>query len=112
MNIECINSSLLMINNWIQSGRINDNHIIEMEISEQKNKDILKQISICKKIQKNDDIIGKKCFICNNNFKENEYKRTLKSCNHIFHKKCIDKLIIENFKCPQCDTCVFQQHLS
>lgn len=83
-----------------------------MEICEQKNKDILKQISICKKIKKYDDIIGKKCFICNNNFKENEYKRTLKSCNHIFHKKCIDKLIIKNFKCPQCDTCVFHQHLS
>ncbi len=45
------------------------------------------------------------CLICNNNIKHDEYIRKT-PCNHIFHKKCLDKLIISyNFTCcPHCYT--------
>ena len=102
MNLNEINNSLDMINYWYQTGYINSNHTVEIEIAEYKKKDILKILGTYKKINKNDDIIKSDCSICNNNFKCNEYKRILPKCKHIFHKKCIDKIIINQFKCPIC----------
>ena len=47
--------------------------------------------------------LDKTCSICCEDFKLNEYKRTLR-CNHIFHKKCIDKWF-NSFKKVNCPTC-------
>lgn len=49
------------------------------------------------------------CCICCQNVKSNEYIREL-NCNHKFHKKCIDKWLLqsmkekENVSCPICRT--------
>lgn len=42
------------------------------------------------------------CFICLQKYNKKEYKRTLKCCNHYFHKKCIDKWLKTNSCCPLC----------
>jgi len=58
-----------------------------------------------KKIKKGDDIITQQdcCAICLNNYKEGSYKREL-PCGHCFHKKCIDKWLMNNKKmsCALC----------
>ena len=43
------------------------------------------------------------CAICLEEYKPGTYKRTI-SCNHTFHKKCIDKWFKKsnNFNCPIC----------
>ena len=66
------------------------------------------ELSHYKKITNNDNLIkeNKSCSICLNNYKINEYTRTLK-CNHTFHKECIDKWAVKNRTCPLCrDDCV------
>jgi hypothetical protein len=47
------------------------------------------------------------CSICQNNFIKGEYFRELPICEHIYHKKCIDKWFskdLENMRCPICRT--------
>jgi len=56
---------------------------------------------------KNDDSLLKEdemCNICLNHYKHREYKRVLQKCKHVFHKKCIDKWLIQSNKmdCPRC----------
>ena len=34
-------------------------------------------------------------------YKENEYKREIK-CKHIYHKKCVDKWLKQDYSCPMC----------
>ena len=67
----------------------------------QKNINIL--LDKYRKIKEDDIIVKKKlcCPICLEEFKPNEYKRTL-NCNHLFHKRCIDKWIKVNNTCPVC----------
>lgn len=101
-----------MVDKWIDSGFINTDHVIEMEILVQKKKDIIKFLGNYKKINKNDDLINKLCPICNSNFECNEYKRVLPICHHIFHKKCIDKIIVNLCECPKCKTSIFPNNLN
>jgi len=45
------------------------------------------------------------CAICCSNFKEGEYYRKLPICEHVYHKKCIDKWFTRDknhMKCPIC----------
>ena len=45
------------------------------------------------------------CTICQDFIKKNEHKITLNSCSHVFHKKCLNKLLKHNilkFNCPNC----------
>ena len=47
------------------------------------------------------------CSICCNSFNHGEYFRTLPICNHVYHKKCIDKWFTKdknNMRCPICRT--------
>ncbi len=46
------------------------------------------------------------CTICFDNYKCGEYKRELHKCNHVFHKKCIDRWLktTPNMECPVCRT--------
>ena len=36
-------------------------------------------------------------------YEEGENLRTL-ICNHVFHKDCVDKWLVEKRKCPLCNT--------
>jgi hypothetical protein len=52
------------------------------------------------------------CWICGNSISNNMIIRTL-PCQHLFHKRCIDKwLIYNNFKCAQCSECISVQTVS
>lgn len=43
-----------------------------------------------------------KCTICLEDFTDQSCVRKM-DCNHVFHKKCIDKWLLEyNYKCPMC----------
>ena len=46
---------------------------------------------------------NKECGICLEEFKQNEYIRTL-GCNHCYHKRCVDKWFKKNMSCPVCRT--------
>jgi len=65
-------------------------------------KDIDERICKSQKIKKNDDVIGKSCLICMEEYKEGMFKRLLPKCKHFFHKKCIDKWLKKNASCPIC----------
>ena len=54
-----------------------------------------------KKIKGSDKLLDTDCPICHESFKLNEFQRTL-TCNHVFHKKCIDKWLKDNLNCPMC----------
>ena len=55
-----------------------------------------------KKIKENDILTETVCSICLENYKKNEFYRVL-NCNHIFHKKCIDRwLKKDHLNCPMC----------
>lgn len=55
-----------------------------------------------KRIKDNDPLLGNNCTICINQYIKGEYKRTL-SCQHSFHKKCVDKWFkYGNTSCPIC----------
>ena len=118
-NINTLNNISRMINEFYENQKINNVHfdnnndiILDIEIELD---DSLKENNYFKNckhintilnnsiyIKGNDDIIGKKCLICMDNFKHKEYKRILPGCKHYFHKKCIDKWLKKNSTCPVC----------
>lgn len=65
-------------------------------------KEINEKVNKSEKIKKNDIILNEICFICMDNYKCLELKRTLPKCNHYFHKKCIDKWLTRKASCPIC----------
>jgi hypothetical protein len=80
-----------------------NNEITEQEKNHFKNcNEINTKLCKSEKIKKDDPILSEQCFICMDNYKELELKRTLPNCKHCFHKKCIDKWIKKNASCPVC----------
>lgn len=59
-------------------------------------------LCVSEKIKKDDPLLNETCFICIDQYKCNELKRTLPSCKHCFHKKCIDKWLKKKASCPIC----------
>ena len=61
---------------------------------------------VCKpvRIKENDNLIINKecCNICCEDYIIGHYKRILPSCNHVFHKKCVDKWLKTKSNCPIC----------
>jgi hypothetical protein len=61
---------------------------------------------VCKpvRIKDSDDLIINKecCNICCEDYITGQYKRKLPSCNHVFHKKCVDKWLKSKSNCPIC----------
>jgi hypothetical protein len=54
------------------------------------------------------------CSICQNDFIKGEYIRELPICQHIYHKKCIDKWFskdLKNMRCPICRECHTKEKL-
>tara|TARA_B100001059_G_C17767393_1_gene546399 strand:+ start:640 stop:1101 length:462 start_codon:yes stop_codon:yes gene_type:complete len=113
---DLINSITQNINNLSGGNNNQSSFTIEYEIinsdeqtnntNEKKeitNKDIHTHLGSYKRINIDDDLIKHKssCPICLEEFKVGEYKRCL-SCNHTYHKKCIDKWIKKCNTCPEC----------
>jgi len=110
------NSNLININNNednliefdIEFEYINDyNNDNDTENNENNYFKSCKEINenLCKseKIKKDDKLLGNTCLICQEDFKIGEYKRKLpNNCNHIYHKKCIDKWLKKKNSCPIC----------
>ena len=101
----------LLANNQIDSDYSNNAQItIKYNIKKNiKNKKILfKHFEKYKRIKDTDELIinKKNCHICLQNYKIGEYKRNLHYCNHVFHRKCIDKWLLysKNMECPLCRT--------
>jgi len=59
------------------------------------------------KLGKNDPHIGDECCICLDEFK-NRSKVSRIECCHVFHKKCIEKWLLERAVCPLCKFDVFE----
>ena len=59
---------------------------------------------LCKpvKIKIGDEVLNEDCLICMEKYKLNQFKRTLPTCKHYFHKKCVDKWLKQNSSCPIC----------
>lgn len=110
--LEELNSNSNILN--ITNNQIDGDYVqfdIEFEINQEEDtpSDYFKTCSdinnrLCKseKIKKNDHILNETCFICMDNYKESELKRTLPNCKHYFHKKCIDKWLKKKASCPIC----------
>ena len=52
---------------------------------------------------KKEDIFTDLCSICLDDYKEGETIIKL-NCNHIYHKKCLEKWLLKNKTCPYCKT--------
>ncbi len=50
------------------------------------------------------------CPICMNDFTDKDYVRPL-HCGHRYHKKCIDRWLMNNHQCPICRDAVFKSHI-
>ncbi|XP_050236922.1 RING-H2 finger protein ATL66-like [Mercurialis annua] len=46
------------------------------------------------------------CVICLEDFKEGDKCKILTRCNHIYHKACVDRWIVNDAHCPICRECV------
>ena len=109
MEVDQIINILDDINNLIENNYFTGNETITIDFNEElnykkSNKQLLKNLGSYKLIKEGDELIKKECCcnICMCQYKKGEYKRVLPKCQHIFHKKCIDKWFKENDECPIC----------
>jgi hypothetical protein len=105
--------NLTNITNIINNENNLNNIIFDIEITHLNNinqeafktcKEINQKICKAIKIKSNDDLLKTSCLICMEDYKENEYKRIIPNCNHVYHKKCIDKWLKKTATCPVCRT--------
>ena len=80
-----------------------DFNLSRTEKKRRKKKKKVRSKTSLEKIKKEDNILINKdlCCICLQNFKIKEKLRKL-PCKHNFHKKCIDKWLVESKTCPNC----------
>lgn len=45
---------------------------------------------------------GSACAICQDSIEDNDVCRVLNTCNHVYHKTCIDQWFLSNVHCPTC----------
>lgn len=107
---EFLNLINFMINNSIFNTFItavgDDTHfsiILRKKVPKLSN--LLMHLEKYSKIKNDDQILGSKCSICFEEYKIGEYKRCLKNCQHIYHKKCIDKWFKKNWQNMSCPLC-------
>ena len=95
-----VNNSVLYPKNVIKQKR--NIHVSHLPTYQKITDDMLHEGSITKKRSH-----CSMCSVCQNNFIKGEYFRELPICEHIYHKKCIDKWFskdLENMRCPMCRT--------
>ena len=49
--------------------------------------------------------LDEKCSFCTKQLIPDTPVRQLPDCHHIFHAKCLEKLLVKNLKYPACSTC-------
>ncbi|KAM9269803.1 E3 ubiquitin-protein ligase RNF128 [Cariama cristata] len=59
------------------------------------------QLRTLKQGDKETDPDGDSCAVCIEQYKPNEVVRIL-TCNHLFHKNCVDPWLLEHRTCPMC----------
>ncbi|GMI50555.1 hypothetical protein ScalyP_jg4251 [Parmales sp. scaly parma] len=48
-----------------------------------------------------------KCLVCQCDYEDGEELRKLNNtCNHVFHKECVDEWLLKRDRCPYCSTCI------
>lgn len=125
INPEPINPNIIYVIRWSDTliDQTGKDHVIQYEIEfiPQLYEDVIKKVSENKsirettshlptyrKLKDTDQLIinGECCPICHDIYIVGEYKRTLNTCGHTFHKKCIDKWFVSNptLECPMCRT--------
>ena len=52
------------------------------------------------------------CLICHEDIKCKQFYRQLPTCEHKYHKKCIDQWIFKNPTCPTCRKNIFENTVS
>ena len=81
---------------------------VEIMLSKKKPKvrETTEHLASYKKIKSDDPLLTETCSICHDNYQIGQYKRVLEKCNHVFHKKCVDKWFVSNpnLECPLCRT--------
>jgi hypothetical protein len=107
-NNYCVNS-ILYPKNIIKQKR--NTHVSHLPKYKKITNDQLQQINTDSNTNSDTNnqscILNECCSICHDKFKTGEYFRKLPICNHIYHKKCIDKWFItdsKNMRCPICRT--------
>ena len=82
--------------------------IIEKAVENKSIREATSHLPTYRKLKENDQLIidSELCPICHDKYIVGEYKRTLNTCGHNFHKKCIDKWFVSNptLECPMCRT--------
>jgi hypothetical protein len=82
--------------------------IIEKAVENKSIRNATSHLPTYRKLKENDPLIinSESCPICHDIYNVGEFKRTLNTCGHNFHKKCIDKWFVSNptLECPMCRT--------
>lgn len=81
---------------------INESLNYEQPGVEKATSDMLKELGPYKRIRDGDQLLENECIICTDKYQKDEGVREL-PCNHVFHKRCIDKWFKEgSVYCPIC----------
>lgn len=85
----------------LSKDNLNNNLVVEIINIEKINRTFFKM----NKLTNNNSNKIHFCTICQENIKKGEHKTQLCNCDHIFHKKCLNKYLKihkTNFECPIC----------
>ncbi len=102
-NIDMVNRNLLLINNFLNRGIVNNTQNVDtyesyMELDENVKKEGICIENISNKILLQEET---KCPICFENFSKDDSFREVK-CSHQFCEECLTDWCEENKKCPVC----------
>ena len=85
------------------NNQVNIDKIFNKEKNEEENNKIKDKIKNISQIYyKKDEFENSSCYICYDEFKDNELLKQLK-CGHIFHQECLSQWLINKDNCPYCN---------
>ena len=99
-HLVCFNIKELCSNS---NNQVNIDKIFNKEKNEEENNKIKDKIKNISQIYyKKDEFENSSCYICYDEFKDNELLNQLK-CGHIFHQECLSQWLINKDNCPYCN---------